>query len=174
MTFDACLKFTKVELDLLCDLEEFLFIKNNIRDALSVVSHRHCRANNPFVPDYKDAEPNSFIAFLDCTNVNGLAMSQTLPTENFEFMTDEQIINFNIFNTDSNDATWYILEINLLSPRDLHDWHSDCLLAPQKLKVLHEMLSPYSRVCLFISTNHMRNEFLIYLIKIITSFTTRL
>ena len=50
-TFDACLKFTGQELDLFTDSEKFLFIENSIRGGISVVCHRHAKANNPLVPD---------------------------------------------------------------------------------------------------------------------------
>ena len=41
LSFDACFKMTKIELELLCDPEQFLFIENSIRGGVSVVSHRH-------------------------------------------------------------------------------------------------------------------------------------
>ena len=56
-TFDACLKFTEQELDLLTDSEKFLYIENSIRGEIGVVSHRHVKANNPHVPDYDHNSP---------------------------------------------------------------------------------------------------------------------
>ena len=56
-TFDACLKFTQQELDLFTDSEKFLFIDNSIRGGISVVSHRHVKANNPLVSDYDHNSP---------------------------------------------------------------------------------------------------------------------
>ena len=44
------------ELDLFTDSKNFLFIENSIRDGISVVSHRHAKANNLLAPDY---DPNS-------------------------------------------------------------------------------------------------------------------
>ena len=58
-TFDACLKFTDQVLDLFTDSEKFLFIENSIRGGISVVSHRHAKANNPLVPDYDHNFPTS-------------------------------------------------------------------------------------------------------------------
>ena len=62
-TFDVCLKFTGQELDLFTDSEKFFFIENSIRGRISVVSHRHVKANNPLVPDYdhKSLTPTSHI-----------------------------------------------------------------------------------------------------------------
>ena len=55
--FDACLKFTEQELDLFIDSENFLLIENFICGEISVVSHRHVKANNPLVPDYDHNSP---------------------------------------------------------------------------------------------------------------------
>ena len=59
LSCDACLKMTKMELELLCDPEQFLFVENSIRGGVSVVSHRHATANNEFVPDYKQDDPTT-------------------------------------------------------------------------------------------------------------------
>ena len=56
-TFDACLKFTEQELDLFTNSVKFIFIENSICGGISVVSHRHAKANNPLVLDYDDISP---------------------------------------------------------------------------------------------------------------------
>ena len=80
-TFDACLKFTGQELDLFTDSEKFLFIENSISGGISVVSHRHVKANNPLIPDYDYNFPHSYLTYLDSNNLYGGAMSEALPTE---------------------------------------------------------------------------------------------
>ena len=64
--FDACPKFTEQGLDLFTDSKKFLFIENSIRDGISVVSHRHAKANNSLVPDYdhNSPTPTSLIGML--------------------------------------------------------------------------------------------------------------
>ena len=66
LKLDACLKFTGQELDLFTDSEKFLFVENSICGGISVVSHRHVKANNPLVPDYdhKSPTPTSHIWIL--------------------------------------------------------------------------------------------------------------
>ena len=39
----------------------------------------------------------------------------------------------------------YFLEVDLKYPNDLHDLHSDYPLAPEKMSISHEMLSPYQQ-----------------------------
>ena len=65
LSFDACLKMTKIELELLCDPGQFLFVENSIRGGVSVVSHRHATANNEFLPDYNPNDPTSWTLFVD-------------------------------------------------------------------------------------------------------------
>ena len=69
LSFDACLKMTKMELELQCDLEQFLFVENRIRGGVTVVSHSHTTANNEFVPNYKPDDPTSWILFVDANNL---------------------------------------------------------------------------------------------------------
>ena len=51
LSFDACLKMTKIELEMLCDPEQFLSVENSIRGGVSVVSYRRATASNEFVPN---------------------------------------------------------------------------------------------------------------------------
>ena len=74
---------TKIELELLCDPEQFLFVENSIRGGVSVVRHIHGTATNEFVPNYNPKDPTSWILFVDANNLYGHAMSQPLPTGNF-------------------------------------------------------------------------------------------
>ena len=86
LLFDACLKMTKLELELLCDPEQFHFVENSIRGGVSVVSHRHATANNEFVPHYNPDDSISWIVFVDANNLYGHAMSRPLSTGNFQFL----------------------------------------------------------------------------------------
>ena len=46
-SWDALLKSTKVSLELITDPDMYLFIEKGLRGGISMVSHRHARANNP-------------------------------------------------------------------------------------------------------------------------------
>ncbi len=145
LSFDACLRMTDVELDLITDPEQMLFIERGIRGGVSVISNRHGAANNRYDPDnYDPTLPSSYLMYLDCNNLYGHSMSQYLPTGNFNFLTEQQIENFDISTLEPTDETGYFLEVDLEYPMELHDTHNDYPLAPESVKVVKDMLSPYA------------------------------
>ena len=96
LSFDACLKMSKIKLKLLGDPEQFLFVEISIRGGVSVVRHRHETANNEFVPSYNPDDPTSLILFVDAKNLYGHAMSQPLPTGHFKFLSPKEIEKFDM------------------------------------------------------------------------------
>ena len=144
LSFQACLKMTGVKLDLFSDPEKHLFVENNIRGGVSVISNRYAKANNKYTDDGHDStRPTSFISYLDANNLYGYAMSQPLPTGNFRFLTEDEIKHLDILNVPDDHPTGYILEVDMEYPHDLHELHNDYPLAPEKLLITKEMLSPY-------------------------------
>ena len=85
LSWDALLKKTGVELDLLTDYDLHLFIERGMRGGISMVSKRHAKANNPLVDGYDPEKPSSHVLYLDANNLYGWAMSQPLPTGAFRW-----------------------------------------------------------------------------------------
>jgi hypothetical protein len=73
LTWDACSKYTNVELDSITDPEIFLFFESAMRGGISAISNRYARANNPFLQpeDYDSSQPHSYIYYLDANNLHG-------------------------------------------------------------------------------------------------------
>jgi len=71
LSWDALLKKTGVELDLLTDLDMHLFIERGMRGGISMVSKRQAKANNPLIEGYDPAEPTNYITYLDANNLYG-------------------------------------------------------------------------------------------------------
>ena len=72
-------------------------------------------------------------------------MSQYLPYGGFKWVkVNNKTIN-RILNKSNNSLHGYFLEVDLYYPEYLHDSHGDFLMAPEKIKIKDEMLSPYSR-----------------------------
>ena len=101
-SWDACLKQTKVELELLTErnAQMYLFIESAIRGGVSMIAHRHAVANNGIGCDV--TKPVSYLAYWDANNLYGWAMCQSLPTGGFRWLdeveaesfTPDKIVNF--------------------------------------------------------------------------------
>ena len=48
LAWDATLKITKVQLELLSDPDMLLMIESGIRGGIATISHRHAKANNEY------------------------------------------------------------------------------------------------------------------------------
>jgi len=68
-SFDCMLKYTEVQLELLSDYDQLLMKEAGARGRLTQASMRYAQANNSKVPDYEPSKPNSWIAYLDATNL---------------------------------------------------------------------------------------------------------
>ncbi|CAB4039210.1 Gastrula zinc finger, partial [Paramuricea clavata] len=143
LAWQACLKMTGVELELLTNPDMYLFIEEGLRGGISMISNRFSKANNPYVPDYDPKQENSYVMYFDANNLYGWAMSQPLPTGEFDWLTDQEIAELDITDVADDNEQGYVLEVDLHYPSELHDLHNDYPLAPERMKVSSEMLSPY-------------------------------
>ena len=127
LAWDACLKITKVELELLHDYEMLMMVEKGIRGGVSMISTRYGKANNPYMKDYDPDQPNKFISYLDANNLYGWAMSKPLPTKGFRWMNREELKDWKSMPC--------ILEVDVTYPEKLHDLHNDYPLAPERVTV---------------------------------------
>ena len=144
LSWDALLKKTGVDLELLTDLDMHLFIERGMRGGISMASKRYAKANNPLVEGYNTAEPTNYITNLDANNLYGRAMSQPLPKSGFHWKrvmpTEEQIMKIG-----PNVKKGWILKVDLAYPEELHNLHNDYPLAPEKRATEPWKMSGYQR-----------------------------
>ena len=145
LSWDAMLKMTNIQLELMTDIDMFQFIEKGMRGGISYIANRYGKANNKYMKEYDEKAPSKYIMYLDANNLYGWAMSQYLPTGGFKWMTEKQINKINLaqYNEDSNKGL--ILEVDLEYPKELHDLHNDYPLGPEKVKVTDDMLSGYCK-----------------------------
>ena len=80
LTWDDCLKETKVKLELLSDPYMLLMIEAGIRGGISMIPTRYAKANNKYMGDkYNSDEKSVYIVYLDENNLYGWAMSKKYP-----------------------------------------------------------------------------------------------
>ena len=145
-TFDAFLRHSSLTLELLSDINQYLFIIKGIRGGMSMVSKRHAVANNKYVEGYNSSKSSSFILYLDANNLYGRAMQEYLPWKNFEWMSPHQLNYDFIKRLEPEGEVGCIIQCSLEYPVALHNYHSDYPLAPIKKSIPYGMLSPVARM----------------------------
>ena len=133
----------KVELEKISDDDIHLFIEKGMRAGISYVNKRHSKANNKYCPNYDKTKPEKHIAYIDMNNLYGRAMNEYLPYEGFKWIKNNSEIVNKILNKSDNSLYGYFLEVDLEYPENFHDSHKDYLMAPEKIKIKDELLSPY-------------------------------
>ncbi|XP_057310573.1 uncharacterized protein LOC130648537 [Hydractinia symbiolongicarpus] len=146
LAWQACLKKTEIKLDLLHDMDMFLFMEKGIRGGLTQAVHRHAKANNKYmgVP-YKTTEETSYLQYLDANNLYGRAMIQKLPTGKFKWVNDPNKFTTKLISmlAEENGEKGYILEVDVRYPKKLHDTHNDLPFMPERMEINGvEKLSP--------------------------------
>ena len=144
-TWDAMLKMTNVEVELISDLDQYTFVEDGLRGGVCTINHRHFAANNPYLDNFDPTKPTSFIHYVDANNLYGASMSKPLPVGNFRWLEKKDIESLNIYDLDADGDTCYILEVDLDYPREIHDWHNDYPLAVERKAVQESQLSNYNR-----------------------------
>ena len=77
MSWDAFLKQTKVQIDLMSDPIMVNMIERGLRGGISMAANNYAKANNKYLSDYNPSKPSNFIFYLDANNLYGWAMSQS-------------------------------------------------------------------------------------------------
>ncbi|XP_022802285.1 uncharacterized protein LOC111339828 [Stylophora pistillata] len=129
LAWDACLKMTEIELELLSDPNMLHMFEKGIRGGISMITKRYAKANNKYMGEKFDKSiPSSFITYLDANNLYGWAMSQNLPTGGFEWVDEKDFGGWKSFPC--------ILEVDILPiKKELYDYFNDYPPAPENLLI---------------------------------------
>ena len=145
LSWDAMLKMTNIELELMTNVDVFQFIEKRMRGGVSYIANRYGKANNKYMEEYDENAPSKYIMYLDANNLYGWAMSQYLPTGNFRWITDKETNKTDLGKYKADGEKGLILEVDLEYPQELQDLHNDSPVAPEKAKVSKNMLSRYCK-----------------------------
>ena len=136
LAWDACLKMTNIDLELLSDPDMLLMFEKGIRGGISIISNRYGEANNKYMGrGFNKNKPSKYLMYLDANNLYGCAMSMKLPTHGFKWLTDgemEKLFNNQVVQV--WEKTPCILEVDLEYPENLHDLHNDYPFCPERVK----------------------------------------
>ena len=134
LAWQACLKKTNVELELLTDYDMLLMIEEGIRGGICHAVHPYAKANNIYMKDYDSSKEFSYIQYLDANNLYGAAMLEKLPMNGFKWVSDISDINEKFIKSyNKNSDKGYILEVNVDYHSKLHKLHSDMPFLPERM-----------------------------------------
>ena len=134
LAWDACLKLTKQELQLLTDYDMLMMFEQGIRGGITHISKRYAEANNKYMKNFDETKPSTFIQYLDANNLYGWAMTQKLPTHGFKWIdVDVPSVLKLLEKKDTNQG--FIFEVDLEYPPSLWESHNDYPLAPERKKI---------------------------------------
>ena len=96
LAWQACLKKTKVKLELLTDIDMLLMVEKGIRGGMCQAIHMYAKANNKYMNNYDKNIESSYLIYLDANNLYGWAVSQKLPVNGFKWV--KTLSKFNEFH----------------------------------------------------------------------------
>ena len=92
LSWNSAFKKLHLKLELISDSEMYRMVHPSVRGGICHASGRYARANNKYMGAlYRPNEPESFIMYIDATNLYGWAMSQELPFSQFAWLSEAEM-----------------------------------------------------------------------------------
>ena len=135
LAWQACLKKTNIELELLTDYNTLFMIEKGIRGGICHSIQQYAKANNKYMKNDNNNEESSYIQYLDANNLYGWAMSKKLPTNGFKWIDNNEIKEDFIKKYNENNDKGYILEVDVKYPKRLHELRSDLPFLSEQMEV---------------------------------------
>ena len=131
LAWDAMLKMTEIELELLTDVDMLLMVERGMRGGNSNAFCRFSQANNKYMKDFDQSQPSKVLVYLHANNLYGWAMSKPLPIGGFKWLTWDEAVEWE--EIIESEGLGCFLDVDLEYPVEMQDWHNDFPLAPESL-----------------------------------------
>ena len=105
LAWQACLKETEINLELLADINMLLMVEEGIRGRMCQAIYRYAKTNNKFMKNYDKNIKSSYLNYLDINNLYGWAMSEKFSVIGFKWIIEKSLSKCNesfIKNYDEN------------------------------------------------------------------------
>ena len=136
LAWQAALKKTGIELELLTDIDMLLMVEKGIRGCICHATHIYAKANNEFIKNNDKNKELLYLINLDVKNLHEEAMSQKLPVDSFKWETNILKFHENLIKSYGEDSDkGYILEVDVKYPKELHDFHNDFPFLAKRMKI---------------------------------------
>ena len=133
LAWKACLKKTRIRLELLLDPDMLLMFKRGIRGGITQSVNRWAKANNPYMgSEFDPNEKTNYLQYLDANNLYGWAMCQPLPTRGFRWV---DIKPDKISKLAKCKSKGYLLEVDVRYPKELYNSHNNLPFMCEKMKI---------------------------------------
>ena len=130
-SWQAMLKMTKIELELISNPDMYLFLMDTIRGGISVCNKKHVIADNKYID--KNTKNNKYLMYLDANNLYGVSMIKSLPYKNFKWSDNLKL----------DKIQTGIYEVDIEIPTNLHKKFKGYPLAPEIKNIPEDNLSKY-------------------------------
>ena len=136
LAWETCFKKTKVNLELLTDVDILLTVENGLRGGICQAIHRHAKANNNYMKNYNEDIISSYLMYLDANNLYGWAMSQKLTVNGFKWVKNLSQFNESLIrNYNENSDTRYFIKVDIDYPKEMFNLHKDLPFLSERKKV---------------------------------------
>ena len=117
LAWQACLKKTGVELELLTDIYMLLMHENIVRDGMCQATYRYAKANNKYMKNYDKNQESSYLEYLDVNNLYGCPICKKLPVNGFKWVPKLDKFKCFIKNYNEDGDVGYFLDVDIEYPK---------------------------------------------------------
>ena len=148
LTWEVFKKYNHVEIKILSNYPMYRSFQHKVWGGICRIgSSRYAIANHKYMKNYNKNLLLSYIMHFDINSMYAYIMATyKLPCDQFSYLTDEEIRDFNMWSYDQNSEHGYILCIDISSINiSHHDYFIDLPILPMKRKVYKKDISDYQK-----------------------------
>ena len=158
LAMQACLKYTKEELELLTDQDMLLMFEKGLRGGLCQSIKWYATANNKYMENYDETKESSFLVNLDANNLYGWTMCEKWPVGDFEWDDTDEYTEDMIKNYDENSDHGALLEADVEYPIMKCVEHKDLAYLPEPRKI--------DKITKLVTTSGDKENYVVYILAL--------